>query len=480
MEVSFYAYIQDYFPLLSPKHYASAYCKHGGGLFYILMQDLDSLTEGKCEFIREQDSCGLSHAVAVVSGLARFHSIFWNSPPDFIMPQNEPRLSLAGTAMKFSWPKFVSRLKDRLPSDILNRGLLLHSIASKIQERQSNGPITIVHGDCHLENMFFVKCTNEDNFDEYKLGLYDWQLMRRGRGMLDLANFISGSITMDADTSGLEAYLVGMYVDALKDLGISGYTHEEAWLDYRLSVVMLFIWNVSAAVAVPFDTSGSQDYDHYVLRICKTMVRLGLIDVALAYADEVENSSGLPVTLSFPGEAAHFIVEPRIDLHQTNHTKPLDRQSLMGKLKYNIAYALTSSKHGHHGAKTDNRSDVALESCHDVDWARNTKGEKYVFDSYYLSSFAHSKDSINAWSEANIEEEISGVSFAIRLCRRSARSNGEAWVFIKVPGLGVLISPAHPTTLANVEEIEDGKGVYVEGDERLPFKVRLEMKEAMK
>ena len=72
------------------------------------------------------------------------------------------------------------------------------------------------------------------------------------------------------------------------------------------------------------------------------------------------------------------------------------------------------------------------------------------------------------------------MSFAIRLCRRSARSNGEAWVFIKVPGLGVLISPAHPTTLANVEEIEDGKGVYVEGDERLPFKVRLEMKEAMK
>ena len=46
--------------------------------------------------------------------------------------------------------------------------------------------------------------------------------------------------------------------------------------------------------------------------------------------------------------------------------------------------------------------------------------------------------------------------------------------------LGVLISPAHPTTLANVEEIEDGKGVYVEGDERLPFKVRLELKEAMK
>ena len=45
MEVSFYAYIQDYFPLLSPKHYASAYCKHGGGLFYILMQDLDTLKE---------------------------------------------------------------------------------------------------------------------------------------------------------------------------------------------------------------------------------------------------------------------------------------------------------------------------------------------------------------------------------------------------------------------------------------------------
>ena len=66
--------------------------------------------------------------------------------------------------------------------------------------------------------------------------------------MLDLANFISGSITMDADTSGLEAYLVGMYVDALKDLGI---VVTLSMARYRLSVVMLFIWNVSAAVAVP-------------------------------------------------------------------------------------------------------------------------------------------------------------------------------------------------------------------------------------
>ena len=138
--------------------------------------------------------------------------------------------------------------------------------------------------------------------------------------MLDLANFISGSITMDADTSGLEAYLVGIYVDALKDLGIRGYTHEEAWLDYRLSVVMLFIWNVSAAVAVPFDTSGSQDYDHYVLRICKTMVRHGLIDV------DWPTLMKLKVARDY--RCCHFreaaiLLEPRIDLHQTNHTKPL-------------------------------------------------------------------------------------------------------------------------------------------------------------
>ena len=108
----------------------------------------------KVEFVRENDSCDTNRALNVVTSLAQFHATFWNSPPDFIMPQNEPRLTLTGVAMKGSWNKFVSRLHDRLPQDILKRGLSLHKIALKIQDRLSTGPQTITHGDCHLENMF--------------------------------------------------------------------------------------------------------------------------------------------------------------------------------------------------------------------------------------------------------------------------------------------------------------------------------------
>ena len=78
MEVSFYAYIQEYFPRCRQNIMQARTANMVEGCLSILMQDLNSLTE--CEFIREQDSCGLSHALAVVSGLARFHSIF-NSPP---------------------------------------------------------------------------------------------------------------------------------------------------------------------------------------------------------------------------------------------------------------------------------------------------------------------------------------------------------------------------------------------------------------
>ena len=45
--------------------------------------------------------------------------------------------------------------------------------------------------------------------------------------------------------------------------------------------------------------------------------------------------------------------------------------------------------------------------------------------------------------------------------------------------LGRFNIPSTPNNACQREEIEDGKGVYVE-DERLPFKVRLELKEAMK
>ena len=480
MEVCFYAYIQEYFPLASAKHYASAYCKTGGGLFYILMQDLNTIKDGqkKVEFVRENDSCDTNRALNVVTSLAQFHATFWNSPPDFIIPQNEPRLTLTGVAMKGSWNKFVSRLHDRLPQDILKRGLSLHKIALKIQDRLSTGPQTITHGDCHLENMFFIisKQTKDGVGVDDKVGLYDWQLMRRGRGMLDIANFIAGSLTIDEETHGLEAFLVGIYVDKLKNLGIMGYTHEDAWLDYRLSVVMLFIWNVSAAMAVPFDTSGADDYDTYILRICNCVVRHGLIDVALSYVDECENNvNKLPLTLSFPGEASHELIEPRIDLHVTKHTPPRDRTSCIAMLKHRIACFLTSSKGGHHGQGSDDRSELQLESCHDVDWAKNTDGEDHAFDSYYISGFNGSIE----MDEDGIDDMNDGVSFAIRLCRRTNRESGEVWVILDVPGIGIVMSPLHPTTIANVMELKHGKGVKVEKSKDSSFQLILELHEPM-
>ena len=74
MEVCFYAYIQEYFPLASAKHYASAYCKTGGGLFYILMQDLNTIKDGQkqVEFVRENDSCDTKRALNLTDFLLMF------------------------------------------------------------------------------------------------------------------------------------------------------------------------------------------------------------------------------------------------------------------------------------------------------------------------------------------------------------------------------------------------------------------------
>ena len=96
-------------------------------------------------------------------------------------------------------------------------------------------------------------------------------------------------------------------------------------------------------------------------------------------------------------QVKQLILLYRIDLHQYKAWIANPN----GNLKYNIAYALTSSKHGHHGAKTNSTRILPRRL------GKEYKRRKYVFDSYYLSSFA----AVNAAKET----ENSGVSFAIRL-----------------------------------------------------------------
>eukprot|EP01065_Artemidia_motanka_P023707 TRINITY_DN2837_c0_g1_i1.p1 TRINITY_DN2837_c0_g1~~TRINITY_DN2837_c0_g1_i1.p1 ORF type:complete len:705 (+),score=123.35 TRINITY_DN2837_c0_g1_i1:768-2882(+) len=405
-----------------------------GANFYVLMSDL----AGKFRFPKEVHGCEPVEAVAAVRALATFHARFWQSPRlrlggdlSWVVSQDDPRLSLPGTFMKAGWKAFLRRLGGRLPDYVVERGLSLAPHAKAVQDWQAQAPWTLVHGDAHLENMLF-----RDAAGGVEVGLYDWQLMRRGKGMLDVAHFVGGSC--DTHRGHDEMELLRQYVSALESCGVEGYTLEAALLDYRMSLATLFCWHVSAAIAIPFDTEAHVDYDMLALRICAAVARNDALTVAIHVAAAPK---GLAPCLALPGPPDHFrAVGPAQPLHCCSYTVP-PAPSTRASLKRAIALKMVSAKGGHHGQSHKTASPLARESAHDVTWAKGTDVARFAFDSYYLSGFAVHEDS---------------PSVALRCCHRG-KGDGEIWCMVRVPGTGNLRAPVHPGS--NAQTTVSGGGI---------------------
>lgn len=158
-----------------------------------------------------------AQALLVVRQLARLHARFWNKA-DFMRTYQW----LAGP---------VRRLEDRLGAalavPLMRRGLRcaghlvprkLHKLAVRYARQRaramrflSSAPPTLVHHDCHPGNLFW---------NETQPGLLDWQLVRFGEGISDVAYLLATSLTPETRRNH-ETRLVAAYAEALQDNGIT-------------------------------------------------------------------------------------------------------------------------------------------------------------------------------------------------------------------------------------------------------------------
>jgi aminoglycoside phosphotransferase (APT) family kinase protein len=89
------------------------------------------------------------------------------------------------------------------------------------------GPATILHGDTHPGNVYVLP--------EGTVGLLDWQLMRRGSWVHDVAYAMVSALSPD-DRRRNERELLQSYLDELIRLGVSSApSWDAAWQLYRAS-----------------------------------------------------------------------------------------------------------------------------------------------------------------------------------------------------------------------------------------------------
>ena len=225
-EVGFYRDIAVDVPIRTPECYCAR--DSGDGEFVLVLEDLAS--KG-AEFRTIADPISLDEAKAVVVALARLHAAFWEPPrvtvrfPWLRSPDRNPNAAIERFLCASAHRPTLSRFSHLLPSSVRRGAREIHKKRKALEHYWSDGPLTLIHGDPHLGNLYFI---------DGEPGFFDWQVLQRHQGIRDLAYFVVLSLETEVRRAH-ERDLVGLYRETLGDRGVSNedLDPDKAWERYR-------------------------------------------------------------------------------------------------------------------------------------------------------------------------------------------------------------------------------------------------------
>ncbi len=220
----------------------------------ILLQDLSPARSGD-----RLSGCTPAQARLAVRHIAAFHAVWWEHPllsemswlpdPDFGQNPESRQAEYEGW-----WSRFLQNIGDApLPDPIQAIGERFGPQRARIEQHLFNAPPrTLLHGDFHLGNLVFA--TEEGGVP---FAVLDWQMLRRGRGVRDVAYFLSENL-LPEDRRAIEMDLLTDYHRLLVEGGVCGYTFSDCLRDYRLALLQRFRALVSTIAVMPFTASERQ------------------------------------------------------------------------------------------------------------------------------------------------------------------------------------------------------------------------------
>jgi hypothetical protein len=144
----------------------------------------------------------------------------------------------------------------------------------RLQEWITASPRTIAQGDFRMDNLFFGEPP-----DQAPIAICDWQAPLRCKGTHDLAYFLSQSVPTDVRREH-ERGLVALWHAGLVEGGVTGYSAEQAWEDYRRAVLVLWTYvTVIAGILDPSNERGKAWILAMIRRASATILDLKIIDL---------------------------------------------------------------------------------------------------------------------------------------------------------------------------------------------------------
>lgn len=247
-EVGFYQEIAATVDIRVPKCYLAEIDLESGE-FVLLFEDLRLAKQGD-----QIAGCSVEQAALAMEQLAALHAprwgdeslsrISWLSGAD-----TEDATGMIQAVYRGLWPSFVAQFGASLPADQLAIGEAF-GVHMKEWRESFTPPFTVTHGDYRIDNMLFG--TSEGG---YPLTTVDWQTVGHGAGINDTAYFI-GNGPRVGDRRAHEMDLLRRYYDCLVERGVTGYTWDRCFDDYRRATLSGVLMTVIASQVVASDERG--------------------------------------------------------------------------------------------------------------------------------------------------------------------------------------------------------------------------------
>lgn len=223
-EVRFYNEIAPHVPLKLPPHLA-AHSRFGRGSTLVLAD----VSEFSCKAGRPEDALNLAQATEVVKQLAQLHAKFWEHPQldshyAWLAGPVRRLEDALGSALAVPLMKRGLRLAGKLiPTELHAPALRYAKQRRKMMAFLNDAPRTLVHHDCHAGNLFW---------QSNKVGFLDWQLVRLGEGVSDVAYFLATALLSETRREH-EGGLLELYAQTLNEHGVTGVNQKNLLPRYR-------------------------------------------------------------------------------------------------------------------------------------------------------------------------------------------------------------------------------------------------------
>jgi hypothetical protein len=238
-EVDFYTELADTVDVARPRcHFAAV--ETGTANVVVILDDLAPATQGD-----QVAGCSVDQAALAIEQAARLHGPRWGAGDLANHAWLVRPTSLYGfDGLRPIWEGFVDRYRPMLEAVTLEQGERMLSARAGLASIPPKA-VTVVHNDFRLDNMLFSDAPGHP-----PITVVDWQTVGAGRGPGDIAYFLGSSFPDPATRRGCEQRLVAAYHEALLGYGVSNYSLEECWDEYRLSSFGSLVMAVFASMHV--------------------------------------------------------------------------------------------------------------------------------------------------------------------------------------------------------------------------------------